>query len=357
MKLDHIGAAGASRLAAYIRSVVRGRPDRSLAPCWRDREDVVRFARSLALLPPDGTDTPPCPACGSAHVIRNGYAYLESGTYRRFRCRDCGEQYSTVPAKAWRLKPERAEMHARALMEGLDLRGAARSTGFSGCTCHSWRRRIADAILPELDRVAALQGRRRRPLAEPVEGAESAMLRRAAAALRPGGVRDLAANPPLGARDARRLAHRIAGASPCSDPRLPGLVELLLRGGRSKDAVAGGMHWCDVGPLKAAAREGLASLGRAVPAAATAARLRAAFEGGAAPIEDGDAEKAADRIISVLAETWRPRCGWTDFRRFLRASMAGFKPAEAAARAGVHPATGRLWAKRVLSTPNAIRHD
>lgn len=68
-----------------------------------------------------------CPACQSAHIIKNGS--IPSGK-PKWQCKTCGRQFVANPQRH-RIPPETIELVDRLLLEKLSLAGIARAAGVS----------------------------------------------------------------------------------------------------------------------------------------------------------------------------------------------------------------------------------
>ena len=70
---------------------------------------------------------PACPSCTSSYTVKNGH--IHNGK-QRFKCRDCGRQFSAQPTKEV-IDPVTRELIDRLLLERLSLAGIARATQVS----------------------------------------------------------------------------------------------------------------------------------------------------------------------------------------------------------------------------------
>ena len=84
---------------------------------------------------------PPCPRCGSAHVVRNGT--LRSGS-PNFLCRGCGRNFVAEPKKG-PVTDERRDLVRRLLLERMGLRAIARVAGVS----RSWLQGFVNELYRE----------------------------------------------------------------------------------------------------------------------------------------------------------------------------------------------------------------
>lgn len=63
-------------------------------------EDVYKALRPWDTQAPhsylmESLDEPICPACGSSHIVRNGYYTTNTGIYKKFKCSKCGHNLRT----------------------------------------------------------------------------------------------------------------------------------------------------------------------------------------------------------------------------------------------------------------------
>ena len=65
---------------------------------------------------------PPCPSCGSSHILKNGSIHNKK---QKYLCKDCGRQFVENPTKRYVSKQE-IECLERGLLERISLRGLAR---------------------------------------------------------------------------------------------------------------------------------------------------------------------------------------------------------------------------------------
>lgn len=70
---------------------------------------------------------PPCPSCGSSHILKNGSIHNKK---RKYLCKDCGRQFVENPTKRYISKQE-IEYIERGLLERISLRGLSRMLGIS----------------------------------------------------------------------------------------------------------------------------------------------------------------------------------------------------------------------------------
>ena len=70
---------------------------------------------------------PACPACGSGHVVKNGFIHTGKQNHR---CRDCGRQFVQDPVHPPITDTTKALID-RLLLERLSLAGVCRATGVS----------------------------------------------------------------------------------------------------------------------------------------------------------------------------------------------------------------------------------
>jgi len=97
---------------------------------------------------------PSCPRCGGAHVVRNGHA----DGLQRYKCRTCGRTFNALTGTPLARLRQRGKWlaQARALAEGLSVRGAAAQMGVHRTTSFRWRHRFLQ--LPATVRATALAG-------------------------------------------------------------------------------------------------------------------------------------------------------------------------------------------------------
>lgn len=70
---------------------------------------------------------PPCPSCGSSHILKNGSIHNKK---QKFLCKDCGRQFIENPTKRYISKQE-IEYVEQGLLERISLRGLSRMLGIS----------------------------------------------------------------------------------------------------------------------------------------------------------------------------------------------------------------------------------
>ena len=70
---------------------------------------------------------PACPACGSGHVVKNGFIHTGKQNHR---CRDCGRQFVLKP-KHPPISDHTKALIDRLLLERLSLAGICRAVGVS----------------------------------------------------------------------------------------------------------------------------------------------------------------------------------------------------------------------------------
>lgn len=70
----------------------------------------------------DKEKRPPCPSCGSLHILKNGSIHNKK---RKYLCKDCGRQFVENPTKRYVSKQE-IEYVKRGLLERISLRGLSR---------------------------------------------------------------------------------------------------------------------------------------------------------------------------------------------------------------------------------------
>jgi len=97
---------------------------------------------------------PSCPRCGSKHVVRNGHA----DGLQRHKCRSCKRTFNALTNTPLARLRQRGKWlaQARALAEGLSVRGAAAQMGVHRTTAFRWRHRFLQ--LPATVRATALAG-------------------------------------------------------------------------------------------------------------------------------------------------------------------------------------------------------
>lgn len=75
----------------------------------------------------DKEQRPPCPSCGSVHILKNGSIHNKK---QKYLCKDCGRQFVKTPTKRYISKQE-IEYVERGLLERISLRGLSRMLGIS----------------------------------------------------------------------------------------------------------------------------------------------------------------------------------------------------------------------------------
>lgn len=76
---------------------------------------------------PDKNKRPPCPSCGSLHILKNGSIHNKK---QKYLCKACGRQFVENPSKRYINKQE-IEYVERGLLERISLRGLSRMLGIS----------------------------------------------------------------------------------------------------------------------------------------------------------------------------------------------------------------------------------
>ena len=97
---------------------------------------------------------PNCPRCGGDHVVRNGHA----DGLQRYKCRSCSQTFNALTGTPLARLRQRGKWlaQARALADGLSVRGAAAQIGVHRTTAFRWRHRFLQ--LPATVRATALAG-------------------------------------------------------------------------------------------------------------------------------------------------------------------------------------------------------
>ncbi len=62
---------------------------------------------------------PPCPSCGSSHILKNGSIHNKK---QKYLCKDCGRQFVENPTKRY-VSQQEIEYLERGLLERISLRG------------------------------------------------------------------------------------------------------------------------------------------------------------------------------------------------------------------------------------------
>ncbi len=75
----------------------------------------------------DKDKRPPCPSCGSLHILKNGSIHNKK---RKYLCKECGRQFVENPTKRYISKQE-IEYVKRGLLERISLRSLSRMLGIS----------------------------------------------------------------------------------------------------------------------------------------------------------------------------------------------------------------------------------
>ena len=79
---------------------------------------------------------PPCPSCGSEHIVKNGSTHHKKP---RFKCKDCGRQLVEFPTKKY-ISDETKALVGQLLLEKIPWAGIARVTKVS----RSWLQDYVD---------------------------------------------------------------------------------------------------------------------------------------------------------------------------------------------------------------------
>lgn len=96
---------------------------------------------------------PPCPACSSSHVVRNGR--IHNGK-QNFKCRDCGRQFVQEPQNKV-IDQGTKDLIDRLLLEKIPLAGIARVTGVS----EPWLQSYVNAKYEAVPKVVKVRSKKR----------------------------------------------------------------------------------------------------------------------------------------------------------------------------------------------------